>query len=124
MASAPNPTTNFALRVRQRISVIWLIPLVAAIAAGWLAWRSLSERGPTITITFENVEGLAAGKTKIKHNDVELGTIETLEPTSDLSHVVATARMSKFVEDHLAEGTRFWIVRPRFRSKGFPASAR
>jgi paraquat-inducible protein B len=106
------------LHVRQRFSVIWLIPLVAAIAAGWLAWQSLSARGPIITITFTNVEGLAAGKTKIKHNDVELGTIETIDPTSDLAHVVATARMSKFVEEHLTEGTRFWIVRPRFSVEG------
>src|SRR5579862_6741313 len=119
MVSAPNPPPHdFARYVRQRVSIIWLVPLIAAIAAGWLAWRSFSERGPTITITFTNVEGLAAGKTKIKHNDVELGTIETLEPTADLSHVVATARMSKIVEDHLSEGTRFWIVRPRFSVEG------
>lgn len=119
MVSAPNPPPHdFARYVRQRVSIIWLVPLIAAIAAGWLAWRSFSERGPTITITFTNVEGLAAGKTKIKHNDVELGTIETLEPTADLSHVVATARMSKIVEEHLSEGTRFWIVRPRFSVEG------
>ncbi len=107
-----------ALRVPHRISIIWLVPLIAALAAGWLGWRALSERGPTITITFASVEGLEAGKTKIKHNDVELGVIESLEPSSDLSHVIATARMSKFAGAHLAEGTRFWIVRPRFSVEG------
>src|SRR5258707_4747071 len=85
-----------ALRVRHRISIVWLLPLIAAIAAGWLGWRTLSARGPTITITFASVEGLEAGKTKIKHNDVDLGLIEALEPTPDLSHVVATARMIQF----------------------------
>ena len=118
MANTPNPHENTGLHVRQRISVIWLIPLIAAVAAGWLGWQSLSERGPTITITFTSAEGLAAGKTKIKHNDVELGTIETIEPTSDFTHVVVTARMSKVVEDHLTGGTRFWIVRPRFSAEG------
>jgi paraquat-inducible protein B len=84
MASAPEPPRqNFALHVRQRISGVWLIPLIAALAAGWLGWQSLPQRGPTITITFASAEGLAAGKTKIKHNEVELGTIETIEPTSD-----------------------------------------
>jgi paraquat-inducible protein B len=107
-----------ALRERHRISIIWLLPIVAALAAGWLGWQTLSARGPTITITFASVEGLEAGKTKIKHNDVELGVIESLAPTPDLGHVVATARMSKFAESHLAEGTRFWIVRPRLSIEG------
>src|SRR5215469_9145728 len=118
MASAPNPSENTSLHIRQRISVIWVIPLVAALAAGWLGWRSLSERGPTITITFTSAEGLTAGKTKIEHDDVELGTIETIEPTSDFTHVVATARVSKVVEGHLTKGTRFWIVRPRLSAEG------
>ena len=118
MTSAPDPHETTGLHMRQRISVIWLVPLVAALAAGWLGWHSLSERGPTITITFTSAEGLAAGKTKIEHNDVELGTIETIEPTPDFTHVIATARVSKVVEDHLTEGTRFWIVRPRFSAEG------
>ena len=118
MASTPNPHETSAAHTRQRISAIWLIPLVAALAAGWLGWQSLSERGPTITITFTSADGLQAGKTKIKHNDVELGTIETIEPTPDFNRVVATARMAKVVEDHLTEGTRFWIVRPRFSAEG------
>jgi paraquat-inducible protein B len=107
-----------AMQVRRRVSIIWLLPLIAALGAGWLGWQALSSRGPTITITFTRVEGLEAGKTKIKHNDVELGVIESLAPTPDLTHVVATARMSKFADNHLSEGTRFWIVRPRFSVEG------
>jgi paraquat-inducible protein B len=118
MTSAPDPRGNSGLHVRHRISLIWLIPLVAALAAGWLGWQSLSERGPTITITFASAEGLAAGKTKIEHNDVELGTIETIKPTADFTRVVVTARVSKVVEDHLTTGTRFWIVRPRISAEG------
>jgi paraquat-inducible protein B len=107
-----------ALRVRHRVSIIWLIPLIAALAAGWLGWRTLSARGPSIAIAFASADGLEAGKTKIKHDGVELGVIESLEPTPDLAHVVATARMHKFAEGHLTEGTRFWIVRPRFSLGG------
>ena len=104
--------------VRHRISLVWLVPLIAALAAGWLGWQTLSARGPTITINFGRAEGIEAGKTKIKHNDVELGVIESLEPTADLSRVVATARMGKSAEGHLTEGTRFWIVQPRFSVEG------
>ncbi len=107
-----------ARAVRHRVSLVWVVPLIAALAAGWLGWQTLSARGPTITITFARAEGLEAGKTKIKHNDVELGVIEALEPTADLSRVVATARMGKSAEGHLTEGTRFWIVQPRFSVEG------
>ena len=107
-----------AVHLRHRLSPIWLIPLIAAFAAGWLGWQTLSSRGPTITIVFTSAEGLEAGKTKIKHNDLDLGTIESLEPAADFAHVVATARMSKFSESHLVEGTRFWIVRPRLSTDG------
>ncbi len=112
-----NPESR-ALHLQHRISVIWLIPLIAALAAGWLGWRTLSSRGPTITITFASAEGIEAGKTKIQHNDVELGQIESLAPTADLAHVVATVRMQKFAAAHLTDGTRFWIVRPDSRSRG------
>ena len=115
---APSSSAKSAERVRHRVSLIWLLPLIAGLAAGWLGWRTLQERGPIITISFASVEGLEAGKTKIKHNDVELGVIESLRPTSDLAHVVVTARMSRFAEGHLTEGTRFWIVRPRFSVEG------
>src|ERR1700677_62023 len=118
MANEHDHPPNVAQHRQRRFSVIWLLPIVAALAAGWLAWQSLSERGPTITITFTSAEGLEAGKTKIMNNDVALGTIETIEPTADFAHVVVTARMSKAVEDHLTEGTRFWIVRPRFSAEG------
>jgi len=103
---------------RHRLSAIWLIPVIAAMAAGWLGWQTLSSRGPTITIVFTSADGLEAGKTKIKHNDLDIGLIESLEPAADFAHVIATARMSKFAASHLVEGTRFWIVRPRLSAEG------
>src|SRR5258707_15413196 len=107
-----------ALMAHHRISLVWLVPLVAALAAAWLGWRAVSERGPIIAISFGNAEGLEPGKTRIKHNDVDLGLVESLEPTPDLSHVIVTARVSKLVESRLTKGTRFWIVRPRLPAEG------
>jgi paraquat-inducible protein B len=109
---------SLAVHLRHRISLVWIIPLVAALAAGWLGWRTLASRGPIITIVFSGAEGLEAGKTKIEHNNIVLGLIESLKPADDLAHVIATARMSRFAEGHLTEGSRFWIVRPRFSIEG------
>ena len=97
----------------SRFSIIWLIPLVAALIGMWLAYKTVTEMGPTITITFKSGEGLEAGKTKIKYQSVKVGTVETVEISDDLSHVIVTAKMDKGSESHLTEHTRFWVVRPR-----------
>jgi paraquat-inducible protein B len=100
-------------RVRaQRISWVWLVPLGAVAIVLWLAWRTLSHRGPEITISFRNVDGLTAGQTKIQHRNVDLGTIESLELTPDMSRVIVHARMTRQAVDHLTENTRFAIIAP------------
>ncbi|PWC38038.1 paraquat-inducible protein B [Azospirillum sp. TSO35-2] len=103
---------------RRRLSPLWALPLVAALIAGWLGWNWWQERGPQIVITFQSGEGLEAGRTKIKHKNVDLGTIETVRLSDDLTQVVATARMDRTAARHLKDGTRFWVVAPRLSLGG------
>ncbi|MEA3176926.1 MAG: paraquat-inducible protein [Gammaproteobacteria bacterium] len=100
-------------RVRaQPFSWVWLIPIGAAAIVIWLAWRNLSDRGPAITISFRTVDGLQAGQTKIQHRNVDLGTVESLELTPDMSHVIVHARMTRQATDHLTANARFAIIAP------------
>ncbi len=98
---------------RRGPSIIWLIPIVAALIGAWLLYKTLSEQGPTIEITFVTAAGLEAGKTKVKFKDVEVGMVEAVELSDDISHVIVTAEMHKGAENYLTEDTRFWVVRPR-----------
>ena len=98
---------------RRGLSIVWLIPLVAALIGAWLAYKTLSEQGPTITLTFREGTGLEAGKTKIKYKALDVGVVETVRFSPDLSEIIVTARMNKEVERHLGENSRFWVVRPR-----------
>ena len=98
---------------RSRFSIVWLIPLVAAAIGGWLAYKAFSEQGPTITISFKSADGLEAGKTKVKYKDVEVGQVEAIDLSQDLSHVVVTAKLVKGAETYLTENTRFWVVTAR-----------
>ncbi len=107
-----------AVAERRGISIVWLIPLVAAAIAIWLAYTTLSEKGPTITITFKTAEGLEAGKTRVKYKDVEVGLVESAKLSDDLSHIVVTASMDKSIAGHVTEGAQFWIVRPRIGISG------
>ncbi len=100
-------------REKSRFSAVWLIPLVAAAVGGWLTWRSISGMGPTVTIRFDNADGLEAGKTKIKFREFELGVIEELTLADDLGSVVATAQLKLIAQPYLTDRTRFWVVRAR-----------
>lgn len=96
---------------RSGISIVWLIPVIAALIGGWLAWKAFSEQGPTITISFKSAEGLEAGKTKIRYKDVEIGQVGSIELSEDLTHIIVTAQLVKNASEYLTDKTRFWVVR-------------
>ena len=93
--------------------LIWLIPIVAVLIGGWLAVKTILEKGPTITITFKTAEGIEAGKTKVKYKNIDIGEVKTVGFSKDLENIVLTVEMHKGVAPHLVEDVRFWIVKPR-----------
>src|SRR6202048_1940927 len=100
-------------RRSRRISVIWVIPLVAVAIGGWLAWDTLSKEGPTIKISFDSGEGLQAGQSQLKFKDIVFGTVKSLELAPDKTHVIMTVGTTHQAEPLLTEGTIFWVVKPR-----------
>ena len=123
MSEAGGPGTAGAgpdeVKVRkERLSIIWLIPIVAVGIGIWLAYQSYQEKGPTITISFATAEGLEAGKTKVKYKGVEIGDVGDIQLSKDGSHVVLTAEMHPGTKAHLSEKTIFWVVEPRVTAAG------
>jgi len=103
---------------RRRISWIWLVPLVAALAGLSLVVRTWLQAGPEITIQFDTAEGLEVGKTQVRYKDVVIGTVQGIRFNEDRSKVVVQAALSKDVADLAREGTNFWVVRPRLGFTG------
>lgn len=106
------------VKVKKQFSIVWVVPLVALLIGGWLAFKAISEKGPTVTITFKTAEGLEAGKTKVKYKDVEVGQVVSVDLSEDGSHVIVTAELRKSAEPHLTEHTRFWVERARIGAGG------
>lgn len=107
-----------ALRPRSWLSWVWLVPVIAACVVLWLAWRSLAARGPQITIAFTDAGTLQPGQTPIKYKGVNVGIVESVGLTPDVSKVLVHARMTRAIEPYLATGARFWIVQPRVGAQG------
>ena len=101
------------VRASRRISLVWLVPLIAGLVGVGLAVRAYKEKGPRITIQFASAEGLEAGRTRIKYKDVDVGRVESIQLDSKLSHVRVTASMVPEIEPYLTDTTRFWVVRAR-----------
>ena len=99
-------------------SLIWLIPVLAAIIGAWQVAVWMGNRGPTISVTFATGEGLEAGKTQVKFRDVDIGKVVAVRLGEDASRVVAEIQMAKEARRFTAEDSRFWVVRPQIGAGG------
>lgn len=100
------------------ISPIWLVPLLAAAVAIYVAVHAFMARGPLITITFKTADGLTAHQTEVRHKAVKLGTVEEIALAEDMSHVNVRVRMEAQAKPLLTDHARFWVVRPRLSGGG------
>lgn len=117
--SAPSVSTSHIERQRSWLpSLIWLIPIVAALIGITLLIRMVQDRGPEIILTFKTAEGLEAGKTAVKYKDVQVGLVTHIRLAHDQSHVRALVQLDKNAKAFLSEDSRFWVVRPRLDVSG------
>lgn len=100
----------------NRISLVWLLPLLAVLFAAYMLWQAYEERGPLVEIVFDSAGGVEAGSTRIRHKDVDVGTVEEVRFGDDLETVVVTARLDPDVSPYIDADTRFWIVNARINT--------
>lgn len=103
---------------QTRLSPIWVVPIVAIAIGLWLVYDNYTSRGTEVTLTMDNAEGIEAGNTLIRSRNVEIGRVQSVRLSDDLSHAVLTARIQPEVEDMLREDSRFWVVKPRIGREG------
>ncbi|MCX4160378.1 MULTISPECIES: intermembrane transport protein PqiB [Paraburkholderia] len=99
-------------------SLVWVIPLIAALIGIALVVKSVVDRGPTISILFSSAEGLEPGKTKVKYKDVDIGEVKTIKLINNHTQVEVVVQLTKEAEDFAVKDTRFWVVRPRVGTSG------
>ena len=91
----PDPTDDVELPQatvvrpkRSRISIVWIIPVLAVLVGIGIAVQRIRAEGPTITIVFRAAEGIEAGKTFIKYKDVIIGV-----PDEDDNYVAGAGKV-------------------------------
>src|SRR5574340_1727575 len=98
---------------RMRFSVVWIIPIVAAMLAIGIAVQRLLSEGPIVTIVFKKAEGIEAGKTFIKYKDVNIGQVTKVKLAETFAQVVVTAKIDKSAQGLIVEDAKFWVEQPR-----------
>ena len=112
------PQATVEPRRRGRISVIWIVPIFAALVAIGIAIQRILSEGPTITIIFKVAEGIEAGKTFVKYKDVNIGQVTAVRLSPDYSKVEVTAKIDKSAAGLMVEDANFWVVEPRVTLSG------
>src|SRR3984893_6465815 len=95
-------------------SLVWLVPIAAALVGLSLVINSWRTTGPRITISFQTAEGLEVGKTLVKYRNVTIGHVTAITLSANRNSVLVTADLVKSAEDLATSDARFWVVRPRF----------
>ncbi len=109
----PTTPTNATLRNKRKISPFWLLPIIAMLIAGWLLWANYQERGTTITINFQTADGIVPGRTPIRYQGVEVGTVQGINLSDDYRRIQIKASIKSDMRDALREDTQFWLVTPK-----------
>lgn len=97
---------------------IWLVPILAVLIAGWLAYEYYSQLGEKIEIEFSQNIGLKAKESQIRFKDIQVGTIIDIQLKNDGEGVIVTARMNKEITPYLNDSANFWIVKPQVGFSG------
>lgn len=102
----------------KRWSPVWIVPIVTALIGAWILFYHFSHQGPVVTLVTTTAEGLEAGKTKIKSRSVDVGVVETVTLSDDLSKVMVQARLNSGMEKLLHQDSAFWVVKPQIGREG------
>ncbi len=115
----PEPTVKPARRpLRDRISIVWVVPLLALAVVIAIAWQSYADRGPLIEIAFDNASGVRANNTELRFRDVRVGLVEDVAFADGLGKVLVKVRLDQAVAPYVDEDARFWVVRPQVTTQG------
>lgn len=101
-----------------RLSLVWIVPILAVVIGTALLLNTLLQAGPHIVIAFRTAEGLERGKTEVRYKEVAVGRVDTVELSEDRTRVLVGVRLDRSAAGLAVEDSQFWVVRPRIGTAG------
>lgn len=108
----PKPASTF------KISVVWVVPLLALGIAAWMVYQEWKQQGETVELTFSDGSGIQPGQTVMKYKGITIGTVANAELSEDLSEVVVSLQLRKGAHQLFREDSIVWVVQPKISASG------
>jgi hypothetical protein len=112
MTDAPDAVPTAVIKPRRRLSVAWIVPAAAVIAAAWLAVGAWRDRGIPVTVLLEEGWGLRVGD-EVRYRGVPVGEVRAVELDRTGDGIRVTTALDARAERLARGGSRFWVVRPQ-----------
>jgi paraquat-inducible protein B len=103
---------------RARVSIVWVVPIIAAVIAGYLVFERVKNAGPEISIAFANGDGLQVNQTILRYRGVKVGIVHSVKLSNDGQRVEVGVALDRSAERLAREGSLSWIVRPEVNAGG------
>ncbi|MGH7939641.1 MAG: MlaD family protein [Limisphaerales bacterium] len=93
----------------------WTLPIAAAGLCAWFLLHDFVFTGPTITIYFQDAQGLQSQNSMLKFRGIRVGNITSLKLARDRQTVAVKVKLDHSAANLARQGSQFWIVRPQLR---------
>ncbi|TVR09119.1 MAG: MCE family protein [Planctomycetota bacterium] len=105
-------------RPRRRVHPLWVLPILTLLACFVVAGLWYQQRGVLISIHFPEGHGIEAGAA-LTYRGIQVGSVERVAILpQDQQGIEVRVRLDGRAHYLAAEGSDFWIVRPRFELAG------
>jgi paraquat-inducible protein B len=103
---------------KRRISIIWLLPVIAATIGGWLFYDSIINAPVNVVIQFKTAEGIMADKTKVLYKGLPAGKVRDVSLSQKGDTVDVQVEFDPALEHLIRQDTEFWLVTPTVNMTG------
>ncbi|HFU75221.1 MAG TPA: MCE family protein [Arcobacter sp.] len=102
-------------KVRQKKSILvlaWIVPIVALLISFGMMKDYFDQRGQSITILVNDVQGLNVRKSHIEYRGVKIGKLNSIKPDPyNLEKFIISAQIYKEFNYFIKKGTQFYVVK-------------
>jgi paraquat-inducible protein B len=103
--------------MRWPFPLVWVVPVLALVVAGYYWWQHDKDRGPEVVVTFADATGLRAGDTSVTFRGVEIGKVSGVSLGKDLRAARVAVQLDKTAGAFAKAGARYWVIRPEISVK-------
>jgi len=93
----------------------WTLPVAAVALCAWFLLHDFVFAGPTITVYFQDAQGLQAQNSMLKYRGIRIGDVESLKLTKNGQTVSVKVKLDHSAAEVARAGSTFWIVRPQLK---------